>query len=104
MKAWTRDNCLYVMIGLRCFGIQPTKADDMLEWIHEFTESSISELLFGLRESNSFCSIITPNRIITGFTLSHIISSLVTMTHVDTYGIITTLYPDEFWRLCKKED
>jgi len=103
MKAWTRNNCLYVMIGLRCFGIQPIKAEDVLEWVHEFTESSISELLFQFREKNLFCSIVYPNRILTGFTLSHIMSSLVTMTHVDTYGIITTLSPDEFWRLLKKE-
>jgi hypothetical protein len=92
-----------VMIGLHCYGVRPALAEDIHEWTHEFTEGAINKILFDNRLPNIFFSIIRSNHLYPQLTIAHVLSSLVTHTHVDFYGNIKTLSPDEFWILLTKE-
>lgn len=95
MKAWFKDGTVYVMIGLQCYGVLPHRQESVNEWIHEFTESTLNRVLYEMKEPNSQLLIKTTDSRCLPVWPSHLITSMVTESHIQSFAGITTTYTGE---------
>lgn len=103
MKAWFKDGVVYVMIGLNCYGVLPHRQESINEWVHEFTESTLNRVLYEMKEPNSQFLLKTNDSRCLPVWASHLITSMVTESHIESFtGTITTYTGEQFGNLILK--
>lgn len=103
-QTWTKGSTLYVMIGLECYGVISRRQESIEEWVHEFTESTLNRVLHRMRIPNNDFFLKTKGDRGLHLWMSHLITSMVSESHIESIaGIITTYTGEQFSDMILKE-